>query len=732
MNPESEPGDGTHVAVEALLRPRSVAVIGASERLGNGRNAVQNLLEIGFRGEIFPVNPQYERVLGLACYPSLAALPHVPDAIYVAVGANRAVAAIEEAGARGVRAAVVHAGGFAEIGGGGTALQAELTGAALANNIAVCGPNCLGLINVHDRVMLYGASMPKDLIPGSIGAVFQSGSTLLALMNAGRDLHFSYLVSSGNEAVLDCADYFDVLVNDPRTKVIIGFIDGFRQPQRFVNVAQRALAIGKPIILLKPGRSEAGRKAALAHTGALAGSDQVLEAVFRRYGVIRAHDLDELTEFAALFSGERRPLSRGGIIVTCVSGGEMAVVLDAAADEGVKFPELAPVTASALRQTLPSHIAVANPLDITATGLYEPDLYRDALVKLAADPSCGVLAISQDFPGAMGTVQAERYCTAARAFVSAANAVDKPVVVFSNLSGETDREVRSILAEGRVPFLLGTRESVKAINRFMRFGAAESAAIGKAQLAKSAIAIDADSLTKARKTLREAGGPLSEQESKAIVASFGLRVPREMVVTSAGEASAAAERLGYPVVLKIASSDIPHKTEAGGVRAGLTTSEAVAAAWTEIMASARAFAPDARIAGVSVQEQIIGGTELILGGVRDAQFGPVILLGFGGILVEVLRDTVLDLSPVGHSQASEMVNSLRGAALLKGARGRPPADVSALTEALVRVSHMAAALGEDLQELDINPLILLPQGQGVVAADVLVIPRGPRARRPIR
>ena len=687
----------------------------------------RNLLEIGFLGGIYPINPKYDSILDQRCYATLGDLPEVPDAIYVGVGADRAIAEIRAASALGVRAAVVHAGGFAEIGEAGSRIQKKLTDAAAQSGMVICGPNCLGVINVHDRVMLYGASMPQELRPGAIGAVFQSGSILLALMNAGRDLRFSYLISSGNEASLDCADYFDFLVDDPRTKVVIGFIDGFRRPERFMAAAQRAAAARKPIIILKPGRSGAGRKAALAHTGVLAGSDQVLEAVFRKYGVIRAHDLDELAEMAVLFSGVQKLPNQVGVAITCVSGGEMAIVLDSANDENVQLPALQPPVVTAIKERIPSHIRVANPLDITAVGLYEPDLYRQVLVELAANPRCGMIAVSQDFPGGMGAVQSKRYKEVAHAFVAAVATIDKPLIVFCNLSGDTDREIRSILTNGKIPILLGTRESMKAVRHFVRFGC-QKISYAKATepidpAASVANNIAPDVVQTARRKLREANGALSEQDSKAFLSQFGVRVPKEIVAASPTQAATASDTIGYPVVLKIASADIPHKTEAGGVKMNLTTANEVAVACDKIIANARAYSPDAHIDGVSVQEQVTGAIECIVGCSRDEQFGPVILFGLGGIFVEVMKDVALALAPLDHSEAEALVRSVRGFALLDGARGRPRADLDALINLLVSLSHIAIALGDDFQAADINPLLVLPSGGGIVAADALVVSR---------
>jgi len=707
-----------------LLRPRAVAVVGASEAPGNGRNAVQNLLEIGYSGGIYPVNSRYDSVLGLTCYSSLAALPERPDAVYIGIGAEKAVEEVRTAGALGIPAAVVHAGGFAEIGKEGAKLQDRLAVAASESGVTICGPNCLGLINVHDKVMLYGASMPRELEPGPIGAVFQSGSTLLALMNAGRDLRFSYLISSGNEAVLDSSDYFDFLVDDPGTRLIIGFIDGFRKPDRFAAMAERAAKVNKPIILLKPGRSEAGRQAALAHTGALAGSDEVMEAMFRRYGVVRALDLNELVEMSVLFSRVSRVPDRSGVIITAVSGGEMAIVLDSAADYRVDLPVLSTPVKEKIEGKLPKHIKVANPLDMTATGLYQPDFYRQALLDLDDDPGCGLVAVSQDFPGGMGEVQSQRYQDAARAFVEAAEDMSKPLVVFSNLSGGIDQKVRAILNEGNVPLLLGTRESMKAVAELLRFGARNQRLSADASCdIGSSPTFDDAALEAFRAKLKAGDGPLSEQDSKRLLSQVGIRVPREVLAETADRAADAADAIGYPVVLKVASADIPHKTEAGGVRLNLSSRHEVAEAWGEIMSSARAYAPSAWIDGVSVQEQIVGGLEMIVGCSRDEQFGPVILFGLGGIFVEIMKDVQMALAPLGRGEAETLFRSLRGFPLFDGARGRPRADVPAVIDTLVRLSQLASAMGSDLQALDINPLLVLPEGRGVVAADALIVPR---------
>ena len=702
--------------VSPLLRPKCVAIVGASTQPGNGRNAVQNLVEIGFPGAIYPINPRYQSVLGLPCYPGLADLPEVPEALYIGLNAPRAIETVREAARCGVRAVVVHAGGFAETGAAGAALQTEL--AAAAGDMLLCGPNCLGFLNAVDRVALYGASMPERLESGDIGAVFQSGSTLIAVMNAGRPLRFSYLISSGNEAGLTCADYFDFLLDDPGTRVIIGFIEGFRQPHRFLAFAQRAAGANKPVILLKPGRSERGRRAALAHTGAMAGSDEVLEAVFRKYGLIRAGDVDELIELALAFSGLRRLPARPGVALTCVSGGEMAVILDRANELGLVFPEPTTATTESLREVLPPHVQAGNPLDMTATGLYEPDLYRRVLGTLAADPAVGMVAVAQDMPPGMGDVQSRRYQEVARAIVAAAGEIDKPLLLFSNVSGGFDRIVQEILADGRVPALLGCRESLTALMALGRFASREPTEQG----ARLDAPLDAAALDRARRILATQAA-LSEHRSKALLALFGVPVPRHVAVGSVQAAVEAADNLGYPVVLKIDSPDIAHKTEAGGVRLGLPDGIAVARAYEEILASARRYRPAARIDGVLVEEMAGEGTEVILGCHYDPQFGPVILFGLGGVFVEILRDVALALPPLDEAEAAALIRSVRSFPLLTGIRGRPPGDLGALVNVLVTFSRMAAAFGDEIQSLEINPLLVRPAGHGVMALDALVVPR---------
>lgn len=705
--------------LRALLSPRSIAVIGASPDSGNGFNAVKNLQELGFDGHCWAVNPKYREVLGMTCYASVAECPGVPDAVYLGVGVSRAVGELRRCAELGVRAAVVHAGGFSESGEAGATLERELREIAGRAGMVLCGPNTLGIITPRARVGLFGASLPADLPIGNIGAVFQSGSVLLALMNSGRGLGFSHLVSTGNEAGAEFSDYLDHLLDDAATRVVIGYVEGFRKPANFVRVAAKARTLGKPLILLKPGRTQAGARAALAHTGALAGSDQVLSTVFEKYGVIRANDLDELIELAVLFSRlqDRAPPSPR-LALSCVSGGELGILVDLASDLGLRFADLSPRTDDALRSLLPGHVRVANPLDVTATGLYEPQQYGRAIEVLAADASVGLIAVAQDFPDGMGVVQATRYRRVARALAESAAVLDKPLVIFSNLSGGLDPDVKRVLHEAGIAVLLGARESLRAIAAFLAFHhppGSDSAHMANPPEAAGEFSVDGT------------GAVLDEVASRTMLRPFGIRFAEDALATSAEQARAAAERIGFPVVLKVVSPDLPHKSEVGGVELGICDAEAAFEAYGRLLSRVRERAPRAILTGVSVQRQIPPGIEVIAGVKRDEQFGPVVVVGIGGIFVEVLRDAVTGLAPIDLDEAHAMIGRLRGAALLRGARGTRPRDVDALARLLVDLSRFADAHRDDVSAVDLNPVVVHVQGEGVTALDALVVRDGASA-----
>lgn len=711
-------------AIEALLRPRSVAVIGASEKSFVGSIAVRNLLTLGYRGAIYPVNPKYKEIHGLRCYPDVGAIPGPLDAAVIALGPRHVVAAMRELAARGVRGVTIPAGGFADVGSLGKALQDELASIARQHGIAVCGPNGMGLANLVDGVAMYIGTLTGSLRRGNVGAILQSGSICEALANHGDRVGFSYLISSGNEAVTDLSEFVRFLVRDPHTAVIACFIEGFRDPGRFVEAAEEAAAAGKPIVAMKVGRGERSRRIALAHTGALVGSDAVIEALFRQKGIVRVFDLDEMLETAALLSQGRWPASRRVAAVT-FSGGEAGGLADLGEAEGLELPDLSPRTREALAGAFPDLHNRGNPLDCWGVGEYT-DVIPACMDALAADPAFDTLCVSIDLPAGHGERESGVAQFIAGKTVEIAKTNGKVCVFSTNISGPFDRKPFEILREGGVPVLLGMRNTMRALGHLARYAEfrsrrARAAAAPPEPQPAGVRAAEARTIF-----ARSRDRVIGEREGKAILAAYGVPVPAEALARDADEAVAYARQIGGAVALKVDSPQIAHKTEAGGVRLGLRAPGEVAAAFRQIVDSAHRHDPAAEIRGVLVQEMVPPGVEMIAGLKRDPQFGTVLLVGLGGIFVEVMKDAALAVLPLGRRDVEGMVASLRGRALLEGARGRPRSDVAALVDAALRLARLGQDLGEEIDQLDINPLIVLPEGRGVRAVDALIVRREAR------
>lgn len=712
--------DNERGCLQYLFAPKSIAIVGASPKPGQGLNPLANLRSIGYSGAIYAVNPKYDQVLDLPCYPNLASVPERVEAVYLAVPNMLTVPLLKEAVDVGVRAAVILAGGFGETGQSGKEMEREIADIARSAGIAVAGPNCLGLINFHDRVCLWGASMPAEVKVGGIGAVLQSGSAAITLLNSGCGLGFSYLVSSGNEVCVDLADYFEFFLHDARVRVLAGLVEGIRDPAKFLRVADQALRIGKPIVMLKPGRSDEAKRAVLAHTGSLAGSDKVCEVLFRQKGIVRVEDLDELVQACVLFSclGDR-PI-RGGLALTSPSGGEIAMILDIAREMGITFAELAETTVNRLRVMLPTFGRPSNPLDITGAGVYAPDLFRQLLTVLVEDENVGVVAVAQDAPPGMGTDQARRYFDLASVVVSVAQQVERPIIFFSNLSSGMDRSIQEVLGNGGVPALRGTRASLRAISGAIRrsrvveglgHGAPEESKLQR---------LTAPKLEFVRSLLRGASGRvLGEMESASLLSAYGIPTARAVLARDVGEAIEGSRILGFPVVLKIVSPQIQHKTDVGGVVLNIRDADGVRHGYAELIGRVARRAPNAEVCGVLVQEMVQGGTEVVAGITRDPEFGHVVVFGLGGIFVEILKDISLRPVPLRRRDAEEMITEIKGYPIVAGSRGRPPLDTAALVDVLLRLSELALDLSEEVEEIDINPLIVFERG--AKAVDALVV-----------
>jgi len=706
---------GSFRDLSPLLSPEAIAVVGASERHGSaGRLVLENLCNLEYQGAVYAVHPKYKEVLGFPCYPDLSSLPGPVDSVAVLLAAEKVLPTLEAAVEVGVQAAWVLASGFAEAGPEGKTRQAELARFAEETGLMVCGPNCIGVANLVDRVATYSVALSPATVAGGVSAVVQSGAICLGLANAAR-FGFRYLISSGNEAVLDSADYIGYLAGDPETRVIILFVEGILSPQKFVAAAQATAEAGKPLLLVKVGRSEAARQAVQAHTGSLAGSDAVCDAVFHRLGVMRLDTLDELVEAAELFL--TCPLPQGeGVGLLSLSGGQIGLVADLAQDLGLEFPAFSEEARQALAQILPPYSPIANPLDAWGSGDLE-STYPGCVEVVSQEKNIHLLAVSRDTPPEVAPREVEQSLAVAEAAVRAARETGKPVLLFSNFSTGFQPEVKKMLDEGGVPYLRGTRETLRAVQTFVRY-ADFRRCMGEPRAAGCPSPAD---LPDWRRKLQQIRGSLSEVEGRRLLASYGIPGPKEAVATTAEEAIEVARHIGFPVALKVLSPDIQHKTEIGGVRVSLGDEAAVGTAFREVMGATRQHHPQARLEGVVIQEMVpADAVEVILGVLRDPDFGPVVVFGSGGVLVELLEDSSLRLPPLSREEALEMIHETRGVRLLQGFRGRPPADVDALADALVRLSQLAVDLGDLIVALDINPLMVLPAGQGVRAVDALV------------
>ena len=705
---------GSH-ALTPLMRPRSIAVLGASPRPNTlGNNAVANLQRFGYAGSIYPVHPSAPEVAGLAAYANLASVPQPPDCAVVALSSDKVLATLADAAERGVRAAVVFASGFAETDDAGKALQRQLQALCERTGLVICGPNCLGLVNVTDRISLYSSSVPEGLRAGGLTVVSHSGSGCIAISTLGR-FGMSYMVSAGNAAVVDMADYLEFLATDESTRVATLFMEQMRDPARFEQAVAAMHAAGKPVIALKVGRSAKGAAASAAHTGSLAGSAEAYADFFRRNGVIAVDDLDEMAESIALMLAVRKRPRGDGLGIISVSGGETAMLCDVADRTGVRLPDPGEDARARLEAALPGFGTASNPLDATGNAVYDVSVYEACMAALASDPQISLVAVAQDCSPGLSKLGSGNYRKIAQTVAAVAGRLDKPVAFFNPTAGGLHPSVIEPFENTEVAVLQGTRASLIAIRRLFEYTRALQAVQRKA--APTAMPDPAW-----RKRLAD-GKPFTEREAKQFLASAGLPVTRESLARSEQEAVAAAGAIGYPVVLKVESAAIAHKTEVGGVRVGLADAASVAVAYREILASVRQMAPGADIAGIVVQEMVSGGVEMIAGMSQCAPFGPGIVTGTGGVLVELVKDAALALAPVDRERALELIASTRGAKLLGGFRGSPAADIPAFADLLAGLSSIAMTYGDLIEAIDLNPVAVLPAGRGVRVLDALVIPK---------
>ncbi len=702
--------------LKTLFHPRSVALIGVSNEQNklSGR-PIRYFREFGYAGQLYPVNPKYEEIAGLRCFAKLSDVPDDVDLAVITLPATGVPEALQECGAKGVKAAAIISSGFAEVGGDGVRLQEELTHIASDFGIAVCGPNCSGFVYVPEKVTasfsvgLHGG-FPEA---GPAAFVSQSGALSSYILGAAREraLGFRYWITTGNECVLSFTDYLSYLIEDPEVRLVLGYLEDARDGTAFLNAARRALELDKPLIIMKTGRSEVGSKAAVSHTGSLAGADEVYQAVFRQNGVLRADSLDELFDLAIIAQSSRRP--RGNRVqVISISGAAGILMADIGSESGLEFADLTDETKEELKKIMPPFASIANPMDVTAEAVARPGLFKQAAEVIIKDPNVDNLVIFYGIvPGAHEKLAADMAQVAA--------STDKLVMV--TWFPLPEAEIWRGLVRSGVPVFSEPARGIRALGKMTGYMSARARFLAHADRATLnqdlPVALVEKKLAEVKNQGRNA---LTEIEAKNLLASCGLVVPRGGLAVSSAEARFLARDIGGVVVLKASSPDLLHKTEAGVIRLNLSQPDNVERAFEEIVAQAQKWNPGARLDGVLVEEMITGDArEVIVGARQDLRFGPVVTFGLGGVFVEAIKDFAVWPAPLTLDEAREMIRKIRGYRILTAFRGRPAADLEAVALTLWQVGEIASRWREQITEIEINPLFVLPEGKGVIVGDAL-------------
>jgi acetyl coenzyme A synthetase (ADP forming)-like protein len=694
-------------SIAPLMAPKTIAVIGASRRAGTmGHQIFHNLIAYGYSGAVYPVNPHATSIAAVRAYPSVAAIPDPVDLAIIVVPKEHVLDVAAECGAAGVQGIIVISAGFREVGADGQAREQKLIEIVRHSGMRMVGPNCMGIVNADPAISMnatFATTMPPF---GRVGFVSQSGALGSSVLDYAREygIGISQFVSVGNKPDVSGNDLLAYWENDPSIGVVLMYVENFGNPARFLEIARR-ITKAKPIIVVKSGRSAAGASAASSHTGALAANDRAVDALLAQAGVLRAESIEELFDMAMAFEVRALPRSRRTAVLTN-AGGPGILAADAMDARGLDLAELSRETVEKLRPLFPPEASIRNPLDMIASAT--PAGYRAAMTAMLSDPA--IDAVVPIFVPPFGVKQEE----VAEAIVGAAASFDKPVLAVL-MGREGLPHGRAELHQAHIPtyiFPESAARALAALNRHVEWAALPPAWCAPLDGIDRAAATSI--LDRARHEGRE---KLTQLEALALVRAYGIPTVRSLVAGSAGEAARIAAGLGYPVALKIESPDVVHKTDVGGVRLDVSSEIELRAVHDEMLAEIRARMPNARIVGVVVQEMAAGTCETIVGMSRDSSFGPLVMFGLGGILVEALHDVVFRMAPLDDAEARTMLTCIRGTRMLDGLRGAPPSDRTALSSAIRRIGQ----LGVDCQgvaELDINPLVA--RGEGVIALDARV------------
>lgn len=687
-----------------LFQARSIALVGASQAEDSvGGRPIKYLRKYGFEGKIYPVTPKYESINGLQCYASVREIPGPVDLALLAVSAVRIPDVLEDCAAKNISTVLIFSSGFAELGDEGREAQVRLVNEARKHGVRICGPNSMGTMNLRSGLTAtFSAVLERNHRPGSMALISQSGmygAYILAQATA-VDIGLGLFATTGNEADIELAELLEYAVSDPETKSVLAYVEQLRDGDAFVRAAEAALEQDRPIVIIKVGRSDVGARTAQSHTGAIVGSHEAYKAVFRQYGLIAVDSVSEMLDIAQLIDYGIFPEGkRVGII--SLSGGAAIMIADACVSSGLEVPTLPEEVQTRLKERVP-FAGVANPIDATGQLFNDPDFYKDFLGALVEQPNIDSIVL---FFGQMIGYVEDLGTTVVQDSVDAARSCGKP---FAMVAMPGEGQSAQLLKEGGIPHFTDPKRAVRAIAAVTGYAERRKTLLGRKRNAQSVdlspiISMEVD----------------TELGAKKFLSDHGLHVTREHLATSPEDAVGHANAIGYPVALKVNSPDIAHKTEVNAIRLSLGSETEVKNAYKEIMQTVVDCRPDAKVRGILVQEMISEGLELILGVKHDPVFGPMIMCGFGGIYAEVLRDFALRQAPVDRDTAAEMLSELQGYSILEGARGKDPVDLDAVIDAIVKLSRIAIRTREWIKEIDINPLVALPQGQGCVVADAL-------------
>ena len=700
--------------LELFFSPKSIAVIGASPEKSTIRGRLlDNLISNGYRGTIYPVNPSHDKVQGLKAYSSIEDVPEAVDLVAIVIPPKHVPATIEACAKKGVKFAYIMSSGFAEGGAEGIALHDQIKDLMARYPIRIAGPNSQGMFNIADGMALtfsrvIGAldqapTPTTGMTRGRVAVISQSGGLAFALLRGAKwGLDYSFVISTGNEIDLETLDFARYALERDDTDALLMFIEGFREPQKFRAIAEMAAKAGKPLIAAKVGRSQAGERATASHTAHLAGSDAAYQATFDRYGVIRCFDPDDMISSALALTSV--PLPNGNRVgMITVSGGNAILMTDLCEEVGLDIPPLSEKTQNAIRKVIPAYGSPQNPVDLTAQANYKfgtTTSLGQTVGILVDDPDIDSVIVQQNM-GPHGQMEDQGPEIAANVKRS-----NKPVLLYSYTT--PSEENIALLASLNIPCYVSQRGSLQALKALSEYGAFQKR-WRENPPPKPTPSSKAD---KAQKLLSNADNQLNELQAKELLRLYDLPVPQTIVATSTNEARKA--------FLKILSADIAHKTEAGGVVLNVQSEDAAATAFDQILKNVKDHAPKAKIDGVLLEEMKPPGIEMTAGLINDPDFGPLVMVGLGGIFVEVLKDVAFCPAPLSAQDARDMIDRLKGVQILKGTRGQPPADIDALAEVLVQLSQIGIDLKDHFSEADLNPVIVYPQGQGVCVVDAFL------------